>query len=415
MRPAASPQIKILRVITRLNIGGPAQHVTFLTERLNGGVFASALIAGALGRGDGDMGPLATERGIPVTVVPALGNDRGLIDDLRALLSLYRLMRAQRPTIVHLHLLKARCLGGIAAKLAGVPLVVETLHGHLLGGYYRPLKQRLILTFERFIGRWLADRVIVLSETQREEVLRLDITVPEKVDVVPLGLELERFISASQHRGSLRQELGIGQDAFLVGVVGRLVPIKGYDVLLHAVRMISTLVADRLMVVIVGDGPLRETLKVEAKRLGIDHLIRFLGWRRDVDRVYADLDVFVQSSFNEGTPVSLIEAMAAGTPVVATRVGGVPDVVDDGRSGLLVAPKDPAALAQAILTLWRAPDLRRHMGERARRDVYPRYAIDRLVARLEELYHETLANKGASRGLHPVAEPTGSRAAGDRR
>lgn len=404
MTPAVPSPVKILRIITRLNVGGPAQHVTFLAERLNEGGFSTSLAAGSLGRGEGDMGPLAARRGITVTFVPELGNERGPIGDLRALLHLYRLVREQQPTVVHLHLLKARFLGGIAARLAGVPLVVETVHGHLLDGYYGPLKTRLILTAERFIARWIVDGVLVLSESQRSELLRRGIGAPEKMHVVPLGLELERFLATPRRGGRLRRELGVPDSTLLVGTVGRLVPIKGYTYLLHAVREVADAVGGSLAVVVVGDGPLRQVLEVEADHARIGHLIKFLGWRSDVAQVYSDLDVFVQPSLNEGTPVSLIEAMAAGTPVVATRVGGVPDVVDDGCSGLLVPARDPSALAQAIVRLWRDPALRQRMGDDARRRVQPGYDISDLVARLQALYLQLLTNRTTAHDRRAVVE-----------
>jgi len=404
MRSVAARPIKILRLITRLNIGGPAQHAVFLTERLNRGPFSSTLIAGSLGSDDGDMRPLAERRGIPVTFVPALSNCSRVLGDIRALLHLYRLMRRERPAIVHLHLLKARGLGGVAAKLSGVPLVIETMHGHLLRGYYGPAKTRLILAIERAIGRWIADVVIAISERQRQELLNWGIAPPEKIRVVPIGLELEHFVEGPKDSGSLRQELGIDEHTFLLGAVGRLIPIKGHGILLQAVKLLTPVMGERLMVILVGDGPLRNHLEADADRLRIRHLVRFLGWRDDMTRVYSDLDVIVQPSFNEGTPVAVIEAMAARRPVVATRVGGIPDVVEDGRSGLLVPPGDPPAVAEAILRLWRDPGLRRQMGEEGCRAAYPRYDIGRLASELTDLYLRLWTQKAEGpHRLEPVA------------
>ncbi len=395
MSPVVTRPIKILRIITRLNIGGPAQHVVFLTERLNDGSFSTGLVAGSLGRGDGDMRPMAKRRGVPVTFMPALSNDAGVIGNVRALFDLYRLIRIVRPAIVHLHLAKARGLGGIAAKLAGVPVVIETMHGHLLRGYFGPVKARLVLAIERAIGRWMVDAVVALSDEQRQDLLSWRIAQPEKIHVVPLGLELQRFLVVPPEPGSFRRELGIGEDVFLLGTVGRLVPIKGHGILLRAVKSVAPFMRQRLMVVLVGDGPLRNQLEADARSLQIRHLVRFLGWRDDLARVYADLDVFVQPSLSEGTPVSLIEAMAAARPVIAARVGGVPDVVEDGRSGLLVPPIDSEALAGAILRLWREPELARHIAAGARRAVHPRFDVDRLVAQLGDLYVRLLTEKMA--------------------
>jgi glycosyltransferase involved in cell wall biosynthesis len=377
--------LKILRIITRLNVGGPAQHVVFLTEGLNENGFRSGLVSGVVDQDEGDMSYLARERGINYRLVNALRNEVGLLGSLKALWELYRLVRREKPDIVHLHLLKARFLGGLAARAAGVPCVIETLHGDLFTDYYGTFKTQAILLAERILGYMVMDKVLAVSECVKENLLRFHVAPARKVEVIPLGLELSKFMEKNRERGRLRNELGIGEDTALVGIVGRMVPIKGHRYFLQAARQVLQ-AYPKAVFLLVGDGVLRNRLESECRLLGIEKSVLFLGWRNDVDKIYADLDVVAMSSLNEGTPVSLIEAMAAGRATVATKVGGVPDVIEDGITGILVPPKEPTAMAAAILRLLKDNILRRSMGERARLAVYPKYDVSRLIGDMENLY-----------------------------
>jgi glycosyltransferase involved in cell wall biosynthesis len=377
--------LKILRIITRLNIGGPAQHVVFLTEGLNSGLFHSKLTFGAIDSNEGDMSYLAQAKGIAVEEVACLRNGAGLLRNLQAVLQLYRLIRREKPNVVHLHLLKARFLAGVAAKAARVPLILETFHGDLFSDYYGYLKTQAILMAERFLGHLIMDRVVAISQRVKENVIRHHVAPARKIEVVPLGLELDQFRRCSVARGELRQELGIDAEERLVGMVGRMVPIKGHSYFLQAAREVL-LAYPRVRFVLVGDGHLRRDLELECRRLGIDRSVIFLGWRRDLGRIYADLDIVALSSLNEGTPVSLIEAMAAGRATVATNVGGVSDVVEDGVTGLLVPSKQSRALAGAILRLLQDDALRETLGKRAMASVYPKYDVSRLIEDTKSLY-----------------------------
>jgi len=377
--------LKILRIITRLNIGGPAQHAVFLTVGLNNGLLQSKLVFGAVDQSEGDMSYLARGNGIAFTEIGSLKNEAGFLGNLRAFLQLYQLILREKPDLVHLHLLKARFLGGLAARVAGVPLVLETLHGDLFTDYYGYFKTQAILMAERLLGHLIMDKVIAISGGVKESILRSRIASASKVEVIPLGLELEKFMTRPQLAGELRRELGIQEGNRLVGIVGRMVPIKGHRNFLQAASEVLRSCSN-VRFVLVGDGLLRREMEMECQLLGITEAVTFLGWRRDLDKIYADLDMVVMSSLNEGTPVSLIEAMAAGKAVVATRVGGVPDVVEDGKTGLLVPPKDPKALADAILRLLNDGDLRRSLGERARVSVFPKYDVSRLVQDMKDFY-----------------------------
>ncbi len=387
-------RIRVLRVIARLNVGGPALHAALLTERLDPVRYHTQLVAGRESPGEANYLTLRGRSLENLSILPSLGREIGA-QDLIAFARLYRLVRKMRPHIVHTHTAKAGALGRLAARLAGVPVVIHTYHGHIFQGYFPSLKTRLFLNTERWLARG-TDRLLTVSEAVRQDLLRRGIGSPERLSVVPLGLDLDPLIQCEMVRGQLRAELGVG-DVPLVGIIARLVPIKRHEDFLAA----ATVVASRIpncRFLVVGDGELRGRLEARSRELGLGGRVHFLGWRGDLPRIYADLDLVALSSANEGLPVSLIEAMAAGRPVVATRVGGVPDLVEHGVTGLLVSPEDPAALAEATMALLTDPERRRAMGEAGRKRVHPAFSAERLVEDIDRLYTELLAVKlGASR------------------
>ena len=384
---------KILRIITCLNVGGPAQHAVFLTSGLNGRNFESKLVAGRTENHEGDMSFLAPKHAVQLIQLESLSNGAGPLGDLRTPWHLFKIIKRYKPDLVHLHLLKARFFGGIAAKVAGVPLIVETFHGHLFSDYYSRLKTSAILAAERFLGWMIVDKVVAMSERQKQDLIRYKICPEKKITVIPLGLDLGRFVQCSRFRGELRRELGVSAETVLIGTVGRLVHIKGLSYLLEAIQRIALASDIDFRLLVVGDGLLRRELEGQALKLRIENRVNFLGWRFDLERIYADLDIAVLSSLNEGTPVSLLEAMAAGKPVVATGVGGIPDVVEDGKTGLLVPSKNPGVLAEATLSLMRDRGRRQRFGEQAKASIYPKYDVSRLVENIKSFYLRLLPEK----------------------
>jgi glycosyltransferase involved in cell wall biosynthesis len=379
-----SERIRVLRVIARLNVGGPALHATLLTERLDPSRYDSRLVTGVEAPSEGNYLSLhgrPTER---VSVLPALGRSIRGASDLAALGALTRLMRSLGPHVVHTHTAKAGTLGRLAALCARVPVIVHTYHGHVFHGYFSAPATRLFLAIERWLGR-RTDRLVTVGEAVRAELLRLGIGTPERLVVIPLGLDLDRFLDAEMLRGRLRAELGIGAAVPLVGIVARLVPIKAHEVFLEVAARVGREWPEARFLV-VGDGERRAELEALASRAGPPGRVHFLGWRRDLDRIYADLDVAVLTSRNEGSPVSLIEAMAAGRPVVATRVGGVPDLVEDGVSGWLAPDGDAGAVAAALRLLLADPERRQAMGAAGRKHVAGTYGAERLLADVDRLY-----------------------------
>lgn len=371
------------RVITRLNVGGPAIQAMLLTKRLDPAKFETMLVCGVAGPREGDMLALRPEQGVLPIVLPWLGREIAPSGDIRTLIELVRLFRAFRPHVVHTHLAKAGVLGRLAARLTGVPVVIHTFHGNVLSGYFGPGRSRAFAAIERAMSR-VSTCVAAISPGQRQELEARGIASRDRIVDLPLGLDLEPFLRAAP--GGLRRELGVRGDAPLVGIIARLVPIKRVDLFLAAAERVVARRPDVTFVVL-GDGPLRPALEDRGRERALP--VRFLGWRADLPAVYADLDVVVLTSDNEGTPVSLIEALAAARAVVATDVGGVRDVVGS-EGGRIVAPRDPGAVAEAILEVLADHELRSRLGASGRARVYPEYDASTLVRRVASLYEDRL-------------------------
>ncbi|MDR7555343.1 MAG: glycosyltransferase [Armatimonadota bacterium] len=378
-------RVKLLRVITRLNVGGPARHVVTLHTGLDQRRFHSLLVVGRESTGEGSLVEWAYSQGVQPIFVPEMMATLTLgPHDFKALTRILAIILQERPHIVHTHTAKAGFLGRIAARLAGVPVVVHTFHGHILRGYYGPARSWLLRRMERLLAG-MSDRLIAVSEQVKRDLVAYNVAPPSKIDVVPLGLDLEPFLDASQYRGAFRRELGLDDTYPLVGIVGRLFPVKNHQLYLDAAAEVAERYPSARFV-IVGDGPLRPSLERQAYELGLNGRVIFTGWRFDLPKVYGDLDVLVVSSLDEGTPVAVIEAMAAGCPVVATRVGGLPELIRGGQTGFLVPAGDPSELASTILAVLQDPAAARAIGRRAQSVARERFASARLIAEMERLY-----------------------------
>lgn len=384
---SARQPIRVMRIIARLNVGGPAIHVTLLTEYLSPPDFESTLVCGLIGPHEGDMAYLAEERGIQPIYVAELGRALSPIRDLVTLVKLWQLMRQMHPDVVHTHTAKAGFVGRIAAWLARVPVRVHTFHGHVLYGYFGPIKTRLFLFLERFTAR-LSDRLITISPALQNELVHTYHLAPEsRFMVVPLGLELASYAGIPRHQGDFRTTFGIPLDAPLIGIVGRMVPVKNHRLFVQMADRVRRIVPNAHFVII-GDGECRAEIEAQVKALGLSDRTTFTGWLQDLKPSYSDMDVLVISSNNEGTPVSIIEALAAGVPVVSTIVGGVPDLLHGGEYGRLVPPGDPEALAVAVVETLNAPD-----QNAVRQSIVDTYDITRLTNDLAILYRDLLTAK----------------------
>ena len=326
-------KIKILRVIARLNIGGPAIHVVLLSAGMDRARFESVLVSGSENPGEGSMLDYALSHGVQPAIIPEIVGEFSLGPrEMRALVRLYRLMRQERPHVVHTHTAKAGFVGRLAARLARVPVVVHTFHGHVLHGYYGPRKTQLLRRMERGLA-CLTDRIITVSEQVKRDLVTYGVAAADHIQVISLGLELHPFLDSGRYRGVFRREWQLNGAERLVGIVGRLFPIKNHHLFLEAAALVAG-EDPAARFVIVGDGTLRPALERQAQEMGIADRVIFTGWRRDLPDIYADLDVLAVTSNNEGTPVSAIEAMAAGCPVVATHVGGYPTLSVRERRGI---------------------------------------------------------------------------------
>lgn len=384
----AGEKIRVLRMFSRLNVGGPSLHVVLLTAGLRERGYETRLVVGQESPHEGNLLDWAGKRGVACEQLAVLGREIHLLRDARALLAVHRLVREFRPHVVHTHTAKAGLIGRLAARWAGVPVIVHTFHGHVLRGYFGPLRNALFRALERGLGR-RSSALVAVSEAVKAELVELRVAPAERIRVVPLGLELEP-LAGTLPRGELRQALGLSADAPLVGAVGRLAPIKDLGTLLEAAALVRAR-RPEVLFVFVGDGEERATLESRAAALGLADAVRFAGWRRDLRQVYGDLDLVVNSSRNEGTPVALIEALAAARPVVATRVGGTGDLLAEGRHGWLVAPGDPAALAAALLEALDRPEEARARARAGQAHVLRRHGLARLLDDVDRLYRELLA------------------------
>jgi glycosyltransferase involved in cell wall biosynthesis len=389
---AGGPRARVLRLFSRLNIGGPSLHVILLSQGLRPFGYDTRLVIGRESPREGNMLALAAERDVACETMSGLGREIAPLSDLRALFGLVRLMRAWRPAIVHTHTAKAGVLGRLAARAARVPTVVHTFHGHVLRGYFSPPKEKLFRGLEAFLAR-AADALVAVSESVKRDLVELRVAPAPKIRVIPLGLELGA-LAGTLPRGTLRREAGIPDDAPLVGIVGRLVAIKDVPSFLSAARRVRERRPDARFA-IVGDGEERAALEQQTTALGLAGAVHFFGWRRDLAAVYGDLDVVVNSSLNEGTPVALIEALAAARPVVATAVGGTPDLVGRDERGLLVPPGEPEALAAAVVAVLEGSEASRGRAQAGREHVLAQHSSERLFHDMDALYRELRVSRAA--------------------
>ena len=372
-------------------MGGPALHVAYLTAGLADRGYETTLVAGTLARGEGSMAYVAEDLGVRVVKLEALSREISPVRDAVSVFRLARLIREQRPQILHTHTAKAGTVGRLAALLAGdarPPIVVHTFHGHVLRGYFGPLKSQAFRLLERLLAR-VTTRLIAVSPQVRDDLVSLGVAPAGKFSVVRLGVELGERVQTQVAGEEARARLGIRPERFVVGWVGRMTGVKRIGDVLESLAKVRERGIDAVLVM-VGDGPDRGAVEQRASELGIIRHCYLLGYQEDVSGWYQAFDTLILPSANEGTPVVVIEALAAGCPVVATSVGGVPDVVHDGVDGFLVPAGDVDQLAERLARLAGDPKLRASMGDAGRASLPARYAVERLVDDVDELYRSLL-------------------------
>ncbi len=393
-RDAAAP-IRVVRIIARLNIGGPAIQAITLTERLEGLGYHPVLVRGREEPDEGSMDHLAADLGVAPLLVPALRRNPGW-RDIHALVVLIRIIRRERPQIVHTHAAKGGTLGRLAALLAGLgrgprPILVHTFHGHSLTGYFSPRGAAVYRRIEQLLAA-RTNALIAVSDEVRDELVALGVAYRARFTVIPLGFDLNAFEVGDADRGRrrerLRRELGIPPDAELVTLIARLVPIKRVDRFLRVALDVAGR-REGVQFLVVGDGERRAQLRASAEARALDGRLTWAGFRRDIPDVCFASDAVVLTSDNEGTPVSLIEAQAAGTPVVGTQVGGVASVV---RNGIVVDPADERGMAVALSRLL-DDDAAAQRAAAVSTEVARTFSLDALVDRMDELYRGLLESR----------------------
>ncbi len=387
-----------------MNIGGPAIHVLLLTKYLNKEQFTSLLVYGGLENGEAQISGYE-DKGQGSYFVPELSRQISVIRDIFALLKIIRIVFKERPDIIHTHTAKAGTLGRLAgviyncARFYRKPaLMVHTFHGHVFNGYFSNFVTKVFVQIEKILAS-VSDKIITLSPSLKAELLELGIGNRSKIEIIPLGFELDRFLDIQA------KEAGVSPR---IGIIGRLVPIKNHPLFLNAAAVLLKS-NDKLRFKIVGDGQSKEQLLRLAEQLDISRFVDFLGWQEDLSIIYKELDLVVLTSINEGTPVSLIEAMASGRAVIATDVGGVGDLLGGPLSGqaslscngfrvmergLLIRPESsPEVLASAIEFILRQDNLRQIIIASARKYVFERFNKERLLGDVETLYLRILGLK----------------------
>jgi glycosyltransferase involved in cell wall biosynthesis len=391
---------KIVHIITRLDKGGSAQN-TLLTvlgtdmKKYDVLLFKGPTVESRMSQDENasvmaDLQKAQLKR-IKFVTIPFLVRRINPAYDVWALIYLFLLLIKEKPAIVHTHTSKAGFLGRLAAKLARIPIIVHTPHGHVFFGYFGPLKTQMFILLEKYAAR-ITDRIVALTKGEKEDYQFYKIAPEDKIIVINSGVELEKIKDLSlEERQNLKRELGIPEKSFVVGTAGRLEPVKGPEFLMEAAKDILSNYPQTYFV-FAGDGPLRQRLERKAYELGINTNMRFLGWRNDVTRVISIYDIFVFPSLNEGMGRVLVEAMALGKPVVASNVGGIPDLVTHGKTGFLVPPKNPGQLAKYIQILIEDEGKRKRLGQ-AGKEMALNFKKEIMVEKIAELYDKLLVKK----------------------
>lgn len=392
-------KIKVVHIITRFDQGGSAEN-TFLTVRgLDKGRYDVTLIRGLSFESNmngaeqkvvEDRLAEASRCGVKVITVPDLVRRVDPLCDIRAFVSLVKIIRQERPTIVHTHTSKAGLLGRLAAFLCRVPVIIHTPHGHVFWGYFASWKTSLFILLERVFA-CLTDQIVTLTNQEKKDHIGVRIGREDHFRIIHSGVELKKFSESEIDPPSVRESLGIPHDALVVGTVGRLIPIKGSNFLLEAAGEVIKKRPETIFVFL-GEGELQKQMEERASQLGIREQVMLLGWRPDVASIMSTYDVFAFPSLNEGMGKALVEAMAMGKPVVASNVSGIRDLVVNGENGFLVPPAQPELLAKRIKYLLENPQIRQAFGMAGKR-MAGGYSADSMVEEIDQLYLSLLTEK----------------------
>jgi glycosyltransferase involved in cell wall biosynthesis len=393
---------KILRIINRFNIGGPTYNVAYLSKYL-APEFETLLVGGAKDETEDSSEFILDKLGLKPVIIPEMKREINFRNDRIAYKKIKALIQEFKPDIVHTHAAKAGALGRLAASACNVPVILHTFHGHVFHSYFGKTKTAVFKSVERYLAK-KSSAIIAISERQKQElVFEHKICPPEKIKIIPLGFDLSRFReNQEEKRAAFRTEYFVEEDEIAVVIVGRLVPVKNHEMFLRGLKSALEKTDHKVCAFIVGDGEDRNKLETLAHELSFDFstektkekkTLTFTSWIKDVDRVLAGSDIVCLTSWNEGTPVSLIEAQAAGRAIVTTQVGGVENVVDEGKTALLCAPGDTAKFAEQLSELIGNAQKRHAFGNAGWPVVSERFHYTRLTTDMAGFYRELLSRK----------------------
>lgn len=396
----SNEMIRVLRIINRFNLGGPTYNAAYLTRYMPEDY--ETLLVGGLRENDEESSEfILKEMGVEPVIIPEMRRSINPRNDLIAYRKLKRIIRDYQPHIVHTHASKAGMLGRRAAFSLGVPVVVHTFHGHVFHSYFNSLTTNTFITIERNLAK-KTSRIIAISEKQKEE-LSTDFRIAprNKIDVIPLGFDLSRFRTGEEEKRRLfRSHYNLDSDEIAIGIVGRLAPVKNHSLFVESIKWLKSHTNRKVRGFIIGDGNIRSELEQLSHNLdltitpnsytGTKADITFTSWLKDVDVAYAGLDIIALTSLNEGTPVSLIEAQAAGRAVVSTRVGGIENVVMEGSTALLSTVGKSQDFFNNLQTIVENDSRRTELGKRGWSYVSAKYDYKRLIHDMDDLYKELL-------------------------
>ncbi len=394
---------RVLRIINRFNLGGPTYNVAYLSKYLPAD-YVTMLVGGEKDESEDSSLFIAKSLGLEPIVIAEMKRSLHPWHDYLAYRKIKKIIREFKPDIVHTHASKAGTLGRLAAKHCGVHVIIHTFHGHVFHSYFGKLSTFFYKTVERYLAKFTT-KIVAISELQRTELSEIHRIAPaSKFVVIPLGFDLKRFSEdLPRKRNQFRNNLGLNEDHLAVGIIGRLVPIKNHKMFIRGIQILRDAGFKNVKGIIVGDGELRQQLEAFTESLGLkikksgmsvdESDVLFTGWIKEADVALAGLDIVCLTSFNEGTPVSLIEAQAAGKPILSTRVGGVEDVVQEENTALLCRSDHPEEFAEKLICLASDPMLRKKLSGGGREFVLERFSYGRLVADMDSLYRHCLQNK----------------------
>jgi len=381
---------KVIRIITRLNVGGPSKHVSWLSDGLNKKGWKNIIVCGRVEQDEDDMSEFFNKFDLKKIEINSLKRSISLKDDLKSIFEIYKILKIEKPIIVHTHMAKAGLVGRVAVKLYNLThknkiKTVHTFHGHTFHGYFSPLKEKLFLNIERVLAKYATDKIITISKQQYEEILNVyKVGTSKKHEVINLGIDTS--FANNLDKESFRKDFNISFDAKVFGIVGRIAEIKNHKLFIDSVKEFNKFGYKNIYFVIIGDGDKEYVNELKKYSKGVDNII-FAGNQMNPKYFYGALDFLVLTSKNEGTPVSILEAFACKIPVISTAVGGVIDLIDDNERGLLARQEAKDLAQKYIYVLENNLD---DMKIKAKEFVEKNYSIENLVGKVGKLYKQLI-------------------------